>query len=309
MRQDGRRMPSPIALLVNPSAGGGRALKVLPAVEAELQRLGLAYRVATTKSIRHTRELAAGAADDGEVVVPLSGDGLVGAVAAALRGRPDAVMGVLPGGRGNDFARSVGIPRDAVAACGILATGVPTPVDVGEVVSDGDAAQEAQTFIGIASLGFDSDANRIANAAPSVLGPMVYAYGALRALATFRPATFDLTVDRERRTFSGWSIGACNASFYGGGMRAAPDARLDDGQLDVISASPRSRTEFLTKCLPRVFKGTHVELDFVSSQRGAEVRIAADRPFTVYADGDPIGELPVTIRAVPGAIKVLLPAG
>jgi YegS/Rv2252/BmrU family lipid kinase len=308
MRQDGRRMPRPIALLVNPSAGGGRALKVLPSVEAELQRLGLTHRVAMTESIRHTRELAAGAADDGEVVVPLSGDGLVGAVAAALRGRDDAVMGVLPGGRGNDFARTVGIPRDAVAACGVLATGVPTPVDVGEVISDGGSSHDAQTFIGIASLGFDSDANRIANEAPSALGPMVYAYGALRALATFRPATFDVTVDRERRTFSGWSVGACNTSFYGGGMRAAPDARLDDGQLDVMMASPRSRTEFLTKLLPGVFKGTHVDLEFVSMLRGAEIRIAADRPFTVYADGDPIGELPATIRAVPGAIKVLLPA-
>ncbi|WCB94176.1 Diacylglycerol kinase [Baekduia alba] len=301
-------MSRPIALLVNPSAGGGRALKVLPAVEAELQRLGLTHRVAMTESIRHTRELATAAADAGEVAVPLSGDGLVGAVAAALRGRDDAVMGVLPGGRGNDFARSVGIPRDAVAACAILADGVPTPLDVGEVVSDGGASHDPQTFIGIASLGFDSDANRIANEAPAVLGPLVYAYGALRALATFRPATFDVAVDRERRTFTGWSVGACNTSFYGGGMRAAPDARLDDGQLDVLMCWPRSRVEFLTKVLPRVFKGTHTELDVVACLRGAEVRVAADRPFTVYADGDPIGELPVTIRAVPGAIKVLLPA-
>jgi YegS/Rv2252/BmrU family lipid kinase len=301
-------MSRPLALLVNPSAGGGRALKVLPAVEAELQRLGLTYRVATTESIRHTRELAVGAADAGEVAVPLSGDGLVGAVAAALRGREDALMGVLPGGRGNDFARSVGIPRDAVAACAVLATGIPTPVDVGEVISDGGASQEPQTFIGIASLGFDSDANRIANEAPAALGPLVYAYGALRALATFRPATFDVTVDRDRRTLTGWSVGACNTSFYGGGMRAAPDARLDDGQLDVMMAAPRSRAEFLTKLLPRVFKGTHTELPFVSMLRGAEVRIKADRPFTVFADGDPIGELPVTIRAVPGAIRVLLPA-
>jgi YegS/Rv2252/BmrU family lipid kinase len=301
-------MSRPFALLVNPSAGGGRALKVLPAVEAELQRLGLDYRVAMTESIRHTRELATAAADAGEVVVPLSGDGLVGAVAAALRGRDDALMGILPGGRGNDFARVCGIPRDPVAACAILAAGVPTPLDVGEVVSDGAPSNEAQTFVGIASLGFDSDANRIANEAPSLLGPLVYAYGALRALVTFRPATFDVTVDRERRTFTGWSVGACNASTYGGGMRVAPDARLDDGQLDVVTASPGSRWTFLSQCLPRAFKGTLVDLPFVHSSRGSEVRVAADRPFTIFADGDPIGELPATIRAVPGAITVLLPA-
>jgi YegS/Rv2252/BmrU family lipid kinase len=307
MRQDGPRMPRPIALLVNPSAGGGRALKALPAVEAELQRLGVPYRVEMTQSVRHTRELAVAAADAGEVAVPLSGDGLVGAVAAALRGREDAVMGVLPGGRGNDFARACGIPRDPVAACAILAAGVPTPLDVGEVVSDGAPSNDAQTFVGIASLGFDSDANRIANEAPSALGPFVYAYGALRALASFRPATFDVTVGRERRTFQGWTVAAANASAYGGGMFVAPDAKLDDGQLDIVMASPRSRRSFLSH-LPKVFKGTHVELDTVSVLRGPEVRIAADRPFTVYADGDPIGELPVTVRVVPGAIKVLLPA-
>jgi YegS/Rv2252/BmrU family lipid kinase len=300
-------MPRPFALLVNPSAGGGRALKALPAVEAELRRLGLTHRVVMTESVRHAKDQAVAAAAAGETVVPLSGDGLVGAVAAALRGDGGALMGVLPGGRGNDFCRTVGIPREPVAACAVLASGVPTPVDLGEVVSDGGASQ-AQAFIGIASLGFDSAANKLANEAPPFLGPLVYAYGALRALATFRPATFDVAVDRERRTFSGWSVGACNTSFYGGGMKAAPDARLDDGQLDVMMASPRSRTEFLTKILPGVFKGTHTQLASVSMMRGAEVRIAADRPFTVYADGDPIGELPATIRAVPGAIKVLLPA-
>jgi YegS/Rv2252/BmrU family lipid kinase len=298
-------MPRSIALLVNPSAGGGRALKRLPAVEAELRRLGVPFRVARTESIRHARELASAAADAGEVTVPLSGDGLVGAVAAALREREDAIMGVLPGGRGNDFARVCGIPRDPVAACAILAHGEPRALDVGEVVSDG-AGGPGQTFVGIASLGFDSDANRIANEAPSALGPLVYAYGAIRALATFRAATFDVTVDRERRTFSGWTVAAANASAYGGGMFVAPDARLDDGQLDVVMVSPRSRGSFLMH-LPKVFKGTHTELDTVAVLRGAEVRVTADRPFTVYADGDPIGELPATIRAVPGAIRVLLP--
>jgi YegS/Rv2252/BmrU family lipid kinase len=298
--------PRPAALLVNPSAGGGRALKALPAVEAELTRLGVPHRVARTESIRHAVALATAAADAGEVAVPLSGDGLVGAVATALRGREDAVMAVLPGGRGNDFARAMGIGRDPVAACALLATGVPTPIDVGEVVSEG-TNQPTRTFVGIASVGFDSVANQIANEAPSVLGPMVYAYAALRAMGTFRPATFDVTVGRERRTFAGWSVAAANGKAYGGGMYAAPEARLDDGALDVITFSPRSRLDFV-RCLRDVFRGTHLRREAVSMQRGAEVRISADRPFTVFADGDPIGELPVTIRAVPGAIRVLLPA-
>jgi YegS/Rv2252/BmrU family lipid kinase len=299
MRQDDAPMRQPVALLVNPSAGGGRALRALPAVEAELARLDVAYRVARTRSLSHARELALAAADAGEVVVTLSGDGLIGAVAGALRGHDRAIMGVLPGGRGNDFARVSGIPLDPVAACAVIASGTARAMDVGDV--------GGRTFVGIASLGFDSVANRIANEAPSRLGPLVYAYGALRALATWRPATFEVAVGSDRRTFTGWTVAAANNRAYGGGMLLAPDALLDDGELDVVLVAPSSRRQFV-RCLPMVFKGTHVQLDSVTVLRGREVRIAADRPFDVYADGDPIGELPVTIRAIPGAIRVLLPA-
>jgi diacylglycerol kinase family enzyme len=90
-------------------------------------------------------------------------------------------------------------------------------------------------------------------------------------------------------------------------MFIAPDADLADGQLDVVLTSATSRLRFL-RSLPLVFKGGHVDLPSVEVLRGPEVRISADRPFTVYADGDPIAELPVTVRAVPGAIRVLLPA-
>jgi YegS/Rv2252/BmrU family lipid kinase len=288
-----------VALLVNPSAGGGRALRALPKVQRRLGALGLEVRTEHTRDLEHARTLAREAVGRGETPVTLSGDGLIGAVAGALRYVPDAVLGVLPGGRGNDFARVTGIPLDPEAACEVIATGVPSPVDVGEV--------EGRTFIGIASLGFDSDANRIANAAPARLGQLVYLYGALRALAAWRPAAFEVEVDGERRAFSGWSVAAANSKAYGGGMFLAPDARLDDGALDVVLSRRTGKVEFL-RTLPRVFKGTHVRSPSVEVLRGAEVRIAADRPFTVYADGDPIAELPVVVRAVPGALKVLLPA-
>lgn len=289
-----------VRLIVNPSAGGGRAAKVLPDVEAALRGHGLPVRTERTRSLEHAVELARDAAAEGEVAVTLSGDGLVGAVAGALRGLDGAVMGVLPGGRGNDFARVAGIPRDVVAACDVIATGVERAVDVGDV--------EGRTFIGIASLGFDSDANRIANEAPSQLGPLVYLYGALRALVSWRHATFDVEVDGQQVRVTGWSVGAANSKAYGGGMYAAPDADLHDGALDVVCLGATSRRRFVATVLPRVFKGTHVQLPEATVLRGAEARISADRPFTVYADGDPIGELPCTIRAVPDAVRVLLPA-
>ncbi|MEO6496406.1 MAG: diacylglycerol kinase family protein, partial [Solirubrobacteraceae bacterium] len=169
-------------LLVNPSAGGGRAARVLPQVEAELARLGIASRTATTRSLEHAVELAREGAASGEAVVTLSGDGLIGAVVGALREVPGALLGVLPGGRGNDLARVLGIPSEPVPACTVLVDGEVRDLDIGEV--------DGRSFIGIASLGFDSAANELANAAPSWLGAQAYTYGALRALLAWKPATF-----------------------------------------------------------------------------------------------------------------------
>jgi YegS/Rv2252/BmrU family lipid kinase len=288
-----------LALLVNPHAAGGRPLRLLPKVEARLRELDLPFSVQRTQSLLHGCELAREAAGDGEIPVTLSGDGLIGAVAGALREVPDAVLGVLPGGRGNDFARTIGLPLDAVAACDVLAHGRPAPIDLG--------AANGRTFLGIASLGFDSDANRIANEAPPQLGRLVYVYGAFRALTAWKPARFTVEVDGDGTEFVGWSVAAANSGFYGGGMRLAPHARLDDGALDVILVRDCSKLR-CALTLPKVFRGSHIRDPNVTELRGAEVRVSADRPFTVYADGDPVGRLPITLRAVPAALKVLLPA-
>ncbi|MGI8594830.1 MAG: diacylglycerol/lipid kinase family protein [Solirubrobacteraceae bacterium] len=288
-----------VSVIYNPSAGGGRAWRALPEVQAALQELDVEHRVTATTDLEHASELAREAAGNGEVAAALGGDGLVGRVAGALRGT-DAVLGVLPGGRGNDLARVLGIPSEPAQACRVLADGVERRLDLGEV--------NGRTFIGIASCGFDSDANRIANGAPARLGKLVYAYGALRALVGWRPAAFELELDGATHRYRGWSVAAANSKAYGGGMYLAPGAALDDGLLDVVCLSDSSRLRFLAN-LPRVFKGTHVADAAVEVRRAREVTVRADRPFVVYADGDPISELPVTIRAVPGAVRVLMPAG
>ena len=227
---------------------------------------------------------------------------MIGAVADVLRELPGAVLGVLPGGRGNDLVRVLGISQDPIEACATIAEGLPRAIDVGEV--------DGRAFVGIASVGFDSDANRIANEAPSWLGNLVYAYGALRALIAWRPARFQVKLDQigERHSFAGYTVGACNSKTYGGGMRAAPDALLDDGLLDVVVCESVSKLRFLTRILPKAFSGTHVHEPSVRVFRAREVAIGADRPFTMYADGDPIGELPVRVRALPGAVTILTPA-
>lgn len=291
-------MTGPALLLVNPSAGGGRALRMLPKVEARLRALGVVFTTELTRDLLHAGELAGGAARAGRTVVALSGDGVLGAVAGALREVPEAVLGVLPGGKGNDFARMAGLPLDAVAACEVVAAGAARPVDVGDA--------GGRTFVGIASLGFDSEANRFADVVPARLGRGVYVVGALRALIGWHPAGFRVQVDGEHVAFRGWTVAAANSGAYGGGMRLAPDARLDDGRLDVVLWSATGRATLL-RMLPKVFRGTHVDEPFVRILRGVEVHVSADRPFTVYADGEPVGELPIVVRAIPGAVRVLLP--
>ncbi len=296
-----------VCLIVNPAAGGGKAGRLAPRAVEQLRGRGLTVRRVDTRHLDHARELAVEAARAGETVVVLSGDGAIGAIADALREVPGAVLGILPGGRGNDLARVLGISQELEPACATIAEGVPRAMDLGEVLA---ADGTAQAYVGIASVGFDSDANRIANEAPSWLGNLVYAYGALRALFAWRPARFQVELDPpgERHSFTAYTIGAANSKTYGGGMRAAPDAMLDDGLLEVVVLENVGKLAFLTKILPRVFSGEHVREPCVHTFRAREVAIDADRPFTMYADGDPIGELPLRVRAAPGAITVLVPA-
>jgi YegS/Rv2252/BmrU family lipid kinase len=287
-----------IALIVNPAAGGGRAGRMLRAVGNALSSHGLEHHVERTRSLEHAKELALAAAKAGEVAVAFGGDGLIGAVAGALA-HSEGVLGVLPGGRGNDLARVLGIPLDPVAACQVLAGGVVKQLDLGDA--------GGKVFVGIASCGFDSEANRIANETRLVRGNLVYAYAALRALAGWRPASFTVTLDGVRSsTFTGYTVAAANSKAYGGGMYLAPDASLDDGMLDVVIVEDISKVRFL-RLLPTVFKGEHVRQPNIRIERAREVTIAADRPFTMYADGDPIAELPVTVRALPSAVRAIVP--
>jgi diacylglycerol kinase family enzyme len=140
-----------------------------------------------------------------------------------------------------------------------------------------------------------------------VTGGLVYAYGAIRALARWTPATFEVELDGgQRETFTGYSVAAANSRAYGGGMLLAPDASLRDGLLDIVTISQVPKLRFFG-LLPTVFSGRHLRQSFVHLTRARTLRISADRPFTLYADGDPIAELPVRIEAMPAAVEVLAP--
>lgn len=291
-------MPPNHLLLVNPSAGVGRSRKLLGAAREELTRAGIQHRLVLTRDIAHGVEEARAAVDSGERVIVMSGDGLIGQVGGALA-NTDGVLGIIPAGRGNDLARVLGVPTDVRAAVATIAAGALRTIDVGEA--------NGARFLCIASCGFDSVVNQLANETRVLKGSLVYAYAALRTLASWKPASFTLTLDGERVELSGYSVAAANSKAYGGGMFIAPDAELDDGLVDVVATSEGPKLRFL-RGLPDVFRGTHVRRPEVKVWRVREVRIEADRPFAVFADGDPITDLPATVRVLPAALRVIVPA-
>jgi len=289
----------PLALLVNPASAGGKTLKLLPRVEAALDARRIAFRVQQTRGLEHGVEQALLAVEAGEVPVVMSGDGLVGAVGGALAGS-ETPLGIVPGGRGNDLARVLGIPDDPEGAVAIVAAGQVRQIDVGEA--------NGKRFLGIASAGFDSEANRIANGTKLLRGTLVYAYGALRALLGWKPVRFTIRVDEERVRFTGYSVSVANSRAYGGGMFIAPDADLADGEFDIVTVGEVGKLRFLGN-LPKVFKGTHVDEDEVRVFRAPHLELSASRPLAVYADGEHLTDLPASLRLLPRALSVLAPPG
>jgi YegS/Rv2252/BmrU family lipid kinase len=288
----------PLVLLVNPTSGGGRGLKLLPRVEAALDARRAPFRVVRTRSLDHGVAKALAAVEAGELPVVISGDGMVGAVGGAVAGG-ETPLGIVPVGRGNDLARVLGIPADPEGAIEVVLAGHTRTIDIGEA--------NGRPFLGIASFGFDSDCNELANRTHWLRGNLVYAYSALRTLAGWKPARFTIVVGDQRTRVEGYSVIVANNKAYGGGMFIAPDAELDDGEFDVVTLAGQGKLRFLGN-LPKVFKGTHVRVPEVSVMRAARLSVSASRPFAVYADGEHLTDLPADLRVIPGALRVLVPA-
>lgn len=288
----------PLALIVNPHSGGGRGLKALRTIERELDQRRTTFRSELTESLEHAGELALRAIEVGEVPVAIGGDGLIGSVGGALAGAP-LPLGLIPAGRGNDLARGLGIPADPELALDLVLNGNVREIDVGEA--------NGARFLGIASVGFDSRANQIANATRLPSGRLVYALAAVRALATWRAVRFSIALDAQTKRFTGYTVALANNGYYGAGMNLAPESDIADGLLDLVMVSGTNRGRFLAN-LPKVFSGKHVELDEVDCVKVREVEVSASRPFEVYADGDPLTRLPAKFRVLHRALTVIAPS-
>jgi YegS/Rv2252/BmrU family lipid kinase len=232
----------------------------------------------------------------GEVLVAAGGDGMLASVASAVVAG-DGVLGVVPSGRGNDFARMLGLDAAPEAVARALLSPEPSRVDVIRV---GD-----QVVLGSLYAGVDSLASEIVDGARRLPGAVQYPYAAVRALLTYRPTEVTVSVDGVEHRGRAYSVVVANSGFYGKGMHIAPSADLTDGLLDVVVLPAASRLAMVRR-LPRVYAGTHVDLPEVRVLRGREVCVAAEGEVVAYGDGERLGALPRTATVAPGALRVLV---
>ena len=289
-----------IALLVNPTSGKGRGGRLLEPVGDRLRSSGLAVdavigRDADEAFDRVRDRVAAGV--DG--VVAVGGDGLVNIALQVVAGT-DVPLGVVPAGTGNDIARALGLTLDdPVAAVDLVVRGAIRAVDLGRA--------NGRWFAGVLGSGFDSMVNERANRMSWPSGRSRYNLAILAELRTFRPVPYELVLDGEPWATEAMLVAVGNGSSYGGGMRVCPDARLDDGLLDVTVLGPISKPEFL-RVFPTVYKGTHVRHPAVTVRRARRITLTSPG-VTAYADGERVSMLPVTCDAVPDGMHVFAPHG
>ena len=292
-----------VVVVANPTAGRGKGARLIPKVDALLRSLGVSHTLRICEGADDPERLARVAASDGtEIVAALGGDGQVGACANGLFGTESA-LAVIPAGTGNDFARHIGLDRkDPLAAVRLLSSPTFRAIDVVKVTT----RERQRYYVNIGGAGFDSEVSEHANRVRRLRGAPKYVYSTFVTLARFSPGDFVVRVDGKEHAFRGMMLAVGNGTSYGGGMRVTPDARSDDGLLDVCVIQELPKWQFV-KTFPKVFSGKHVEHRAVTMLRGREIEMTADRPFQVYADGEPVGRLPATFSVVPSALRVVVP--
>lgn len=288
-------------VLVNPTSGGGSAPEKVHAVAERLVAAGARVSVERSRDAEHSRSVAQEAVAAGEVVVAAGGDGMLASVAGTVV-EAGGVLGIVPSGRGNDFARMLRLEGDPEGVAHCLLEGDPTPVDAIEVTSP---AGERTVVLGSLYAGVDSLASEIVDRSRRLPSTVQYPLAAVRALASYRPVEFSVTVDGHEHRQEAFNVVVANSGYYGSGMHIAPMADVHDGVLDVVVLPAGSRLSMIRR-LPKVYDGSHVELDGVTVLHGREVQVRG--PGVVgYGDGERIGPLPLTARVLPGALRVLLP--
>ncbi|MFI2377750.1 diacylglycerol kinase [Streptomyces sp. NPDC018964] len=296
-------MTSEITLFVNPTAGRGRGARAARPAASALRDAGFSVRTVLGDDPRDALDRARAAVEEGTgALIAVGGDGMANLALQAVVGT-GTPFGLVAAGTGNDFARALGMPLREPAAAGrmiadALKCGRVRDIDLGRV---GD-----RWFGAVLASGFDSRVNDRGNRMRLPLGRLKYDVAMVAELAAFRPLPYRITLDGgEVREVEAMLVAVGNGPSYGGGMRICPGADLTDGLFDVTVVGECSRATLL-RVFPRVYRGTHVGHPAITVLRAASVELAAEE-VTGYADGEPVGPLPLTARCVPGALRVVGP--
>ena len=298
---------------MNPAARGGagrRAFeRLLPRVRETLGDV----EIESTRGPRDAERIAREGVRAGiERVVVAGGDGTMSEVASGLLEAglgQHAELGILPLGTGGDWVRSLGIPHDLEAALERIAQGRTARVDAGRVRYRGRSGKEARTwFVNVTSFGISGLTTELVNRAPKFLGGRLsFLVGALRSIVAYRPVPVELRLDGETLHEGPLVLGAAaNGRYFGGGMCVAPDARPQDGELDVVAIPGFSKARLLVE-LPGLYRGTHVGVEGVVTGRGRSLEalpLSEDAAW-IEVDGEPLGRLPARIDIAPEALRVL----
>lgn len=301
-----RREVGKVIALTNPISGHGAAVRAAQVAIARLHKRGVEVVEIIGDDADDARHLVGAALDKGaDAVMVTGGDGVVSNALQVLAGT-NIPVGIVPAGTGNDHARAFGIPtQDPEAAADLVVDGWTETVDLGRIT---DSHGVSKWFGTVAATGFDSLVTDRANRMRWPHGRLRYYLAMLAELSQLRLLPFRLVLDGTTEIDADITLAAFgNTRSYGGGMRICPAADYTDGLLDITMVHSASRTK-LVRLFPTVMKGTHVDLDEVSTARARSIHVECPG-INVYADGDFACALPAEISAVPEALQILRPSG
>lgn len=297
------------SFLINPLSGGGAAPAAVVPVARILRDAGATVDVTYSPGPRATLEIIDAAVERGEVVVSVGGDGMLSSIAGRVAER-GGTLGLVPAGRGNDFARMLALSSEPADVAEVLLTGQPTPIDLLSLRL-GDAAP--RFVAGSVYAGVDAVAGEVVDKVRWMPRKLQYPYAAVHSLATYKPIAASVVIDGTAHEFQAATVVVANSGYYGSGMKIAPSAAVDDGELDVVVIEAASRRG-LIRSLPKVYDGEHVDLPQVHVIRGRSVQVSGSPSVPMGGDGEPLGHLPTNPAApaqvdlMPGALSLILPA-
>lgn len=275
--------------IVNPAAGKGAGKSVFNSLLGELERRGVAYEIVETRGPGHATEAAREASTP--VIVSVGGDGTINEIANGIAGSTKS-LGIIPAGSGNDFIKSVGVPHKPLQALQTILQGVTRDVDIGTVrctpTRDGGGNFEPRLFVNGVGAGFDAAVAARTREIPFLSGTALYVVAVLQTLGKYTPPNFRIQFDGSSREGRGLLIAVGNGQCAGGGFYLTPDAKVDDGFLDICSVDDKNIFQILS-LMPRVMRGKHHNVPGVKFFKEKKLTISADEQFYVHADGEIVG--------------------